>query len=292
MNTIKVVLDWFPNTNHTGFLIAQKKGYFADAGLDVQISGDVHGVLSTHGADVVLGPEISMLEQRAKGIGLTAIATLTQKCDSGIVSLKESGITSPKHLEGKRLTHWEPQWFHGVIGEAMRIDGGDYSKVDLVPMDVGDIVSTLGNVADATWVYENWENQELLEAGKEINYFALADVDPLFDFCAPCIAATTALVRERPEDVRAFLSALDRGYIEAAKDPEGAVLSVKESLPKVSDALLIRSQKHLSGILLDETGHWGYMKPERWDRMADFLITKGLYDKRRDDEYTNAFLPR
>lgn len=292
MNTIKVVLDWFPNTNHTGFLIAQKKGYFADAGLDVQISGDVHGVLSTHGADVVLGPEISMLEQRAKGIGLTAIATLTQKCDSGIVSLKESGITSPKHLEGKRLTHWEPQWFHGVIGEAMRIDGGDYSKVDLVPMDVGDIVSTLGNVADATWVYENWENQELLEAGKEINYFALADVDPLFDFCAPCIAATAALVRERPEDVRAFLSALDRGYIEAANDPEGAVLSVKESLPKVSDALLIRSQKHLSGILLDETGHWGYMKPERWDRMADFLITKGLYDKRRDDEYTNEFLPR
>ena len=292
MNTIKVVLDWFPNTNHTGFLIAQKKGYFADAGLDVQISGDVHGVLSTHGADVVLGPEISMLEQRAKGIGLTAIATLTQKCDSGIVSLKESGITSPRQLEGKRLTHWEPQWFHGVIGEAMRIDGGDYSKVDLVPMDVGDIVSTLGKVADATWVYENWENQELLEAGKEINYFALADVDPLFDFCAPCIAATTALVRERPEDVRAFLSALDRGYIEAAKDPEGAVLSVKESLPKVSDALLIRSQKHLSGILLDETGHWGYMKPERWDRMADFLITKGLYDKRRDDEYTNEFLPR
>lgn len=292
MNTIKVVLDWFPNTNHTGFLIAQKKGYFADAGLDVQISGDVHGVLSTHGADMVLGPEISMLEQRAKGIGLTAIATLTQKCDSGIVSLKESGITSPKQLEGKRLTHWEPQWFHGVIGEAMRIDGGDYSKVDLVPMDVGDIVSTLGKVADATWVYENWENQELLEAGKEINYFALADVDPLFDFCAPCIAATTALVRERPEDVRAFLSALDRGYIEAAKDPEGAVLSVKESLPKVSDALLIRSQKHLSGILLDETGHWGYMKPERWDRMADFLITKGLYDKRRDDEYTNEFLPR
>lgn len=292
MNTIKVVLDWFPNTNHTGFLIAQKKGYFTDAGLDVQISGDVHGVLSTHGADVVLGPEISMLEQRAKGIGLTAIATLTQKCDSGIVSLKESGITSPKHLEGKRLTHWEPQWFHGVIGEAMRIDGGDYSKVDLVPMDVGDIVSTLGNVADATWVYENWENQELLEAGKEINYFALADVDPLFDFCAPCIAATTAFVRERPEDVRAFLSALDRGYIEAANDPEGAVLSVKESLPKVSDALLIRSQKHLSGILLDETGHWGYMKPERWDRMADFLITKGLYDKRRDDEYTNEFLPR
>lgn len=292
MNKIKVVLDWFANTNHTGFLLAQKKGYFAERGLEVEISGDVHGVLDLHGADVVLGPEISMLEKTAAGAELTAIATLTQKCDSGIVSLKESGITSPRMLEGKRLTHWQPRWFHEVIAEAMRLDGGDYSKVHLVPMDVGDIVSTLGSAADATWVYENWENQELLEAGKEINYFALADVDPLFDFCAPCIAATRELIENRPQDVRSFLAALDQAYMEAAHNPEQSVLTVRQQLPDVSEALLIRSQRHLAGRLLDESGHWGYMKPERWDRMADFLICKGIYDRRRDTEFTNEFLPR
>ena len=291
MGKIKVVLDWFANTNHTGFLLAEKRGYFAQAGLEVEIDGEVHGVMDLHGADMVLGPQISMLDCMARGVEMTAVAVLTQRCDSGIVSLKESGITSPRKLEGKRLTHWAPRWFHGVIGEAVRIDGGDYSKVQLVPMDVGDIVATLGTTADATWVYENWENQELIEAGKEINFINLADVDPLFDFCAPCMAATHQILRERPEDVRAFLAALDRAYIEVAHDPEGTVLEVKEGLPKVSDALLVRSQKHLAPLLLNEKGHWGTMRPERWERMADWLVANGYYDHRRSDEYTNEYLP-
>ena len=77
MNTIKIVLDWFPNTNHTGFYIALEKGYFKEAGLDVQISGDVHGVLDTHDADIVLGPQISILEKISEGVELTSIATIT-----------------------------------------------------------------------------------------------------------------------------------------------------------------------------------------------------------------------
>ena len=45
MEEIKVVLDWFANTNHTGFLLAQKRGYFAEAGLEVELYGDVHGAM-------------------------------------------------------------------------------------------------------------------------------------------------------------------------------------------------------------------------------------------------------
>lgn len=291
MRKIKVVLDWFANTIHTGFFVAQKKGYFAQSGLDVEISGVVHGIMELHGADMVLGPQMSMLENMANGVAMTAIATMTQRCDSGIVSLKQSGITSPKKLEGKRLTHFAPSWFHGIIGEAVRMDGGDYSKVIRVPMDVGNIVSVLGTAADATWVYASWENEELLAAGRAINYFPLADVDPLFDMCAPSIAATRKMIETRPDDVTAFLAALDKAYIDVANDPEQAVLSVKDDMPAVSESMLVRSQKHLAGILLDETGHWGYMRPERWNRMADWMVSNGYYDKRRNTEFTNQFLP-
>ena len=65
------------------------------------IYGDVHGVMELHGADFVLGPQISMLDCMQRGVGLTGVAVLTQKCDSGIVSLKESGITSPRHAGGQ-----------------------------------------------------------------------------------------------------------------------------------------------------------------------------------------------
>lgn len=289
METVKVVLDWFPNTNHTGFYIALERGYFRDAGLEVRISGDVHGVLAADDTDLVLGPSISMLEKRSEGVGVTAIATITQRNDSGIVSLKEAGITSPRDLEGKRLTHWAPAWFHAVIGEAMRKDGGDYGAVDLVPMDVGDIVETLGTVADATWVYENWENQELFAAGKEINYIQLADFDPLFDFPSPCIGAVNAFLEERPDTARAMLEALERGYVVAAREPDASVLEVREHMPKVSDDLLIRSQRHLAAILLDDEGRWGRIAASRWDPMADFLVEKGLTSARYDDEFTNEY---
>ena len=290
MDTLKVVLDWFPNTNHTGFLLAQKRGWYKEAGLEVEISGEVHGDMDLHGADFVCGPEIAMLECMERGIGMTAVAVMTQKCDSGIVSLKEAGITRPKELEGKRLTHWTPAWFHAAIGRVVAADGGDYSKVKLVNMDVGDIVATLGHVADATWVYENWENQVLIEAGKEINYFNLGDVDPIFDFCAPAMAASHKVLKEKPDAVRRFLNVLDRAYQEVAKDPEHTVLEVRDMLPAdATDALLIRSQKHLAPIFLDKDGHWGRIEAKRWDRMADFLVENGVISRRRENEYTNEY---
>ena len=292
MKHLKVVLDWFPNTNHTGYLLAQKRGWFAEAGLDVEITGDVHGTMELHGADFVCGPEIAMLECMERGIGMTAVAVMTQKCDSGIVSLKEAGITRPREMEGKRLTHWSPEWFHCAMRRVVEADGGDYDKINLVNLDVGDIEATLGNIADATWVYENWENQVLIEAGKEINYFNLGDIDPIFDFCAPAMAATHEILRNEPEAVRAFLGALDRAYREVAAHPAECVLEVRDMLPAdATDALLIRSQQHLAPILLDAQGRWGRISPERWEPMAAFLVERGLLSRRFENEYTNDFFP-
>mgnify|MGYP003376361707 FL=1 len=268
MEKLTVVLDWFPNTNHTGYLLAEKRGWFRDAGLEVDIYGDVHGAMHLHGADFICGPEISMLDCLEQGEEMTCVAVMTQKCDSGIVSLKEAGITRPRELEGKRLTHWSPEWFHKAIGRVVEVDGGDYSKVKLLNMDVGDIVSTLGEVADATWVYENWENQGLLEA----------------------MAAAKETLETKADAVRTFLAVLDRAYREAAAHPEETVLEVRDRMPKgCSDALLIRSQKHLAPILLDEKGRWGRIRPERWDRMADYMVRCGVISRRRPNEYTNDF---
>ena len=293
MTTLKIVLDWFPNTNHTGILLAKKNGWFEENGLDVEIEGKVHGNMELHGADFVCGPQIAMMECMEKGIPLTAVAVFTQKCDSGIVSLKEAGIKSPKDLEGKRLTHWKEEWFHKSIGKLMADDGGDYEKVNLVCLDVGDIVSTLGNVADATWVYANWENEELIEAGKEINYFNLGDIDPVFDFCAPAIAATHEALRDKGEEVKEFLKLVNRGYQFAAKYPKEAVLSVKEYMPRgCSDEMLIRSQEHLAPILLDKNGNWGHIEPCRWNRMAEYLIGCGILSRRFEREFTNEYLVR
>ena len=151
-------------------------------------------------------------------------------------------------------------------------------------------------ICDGEWgiaeglVYENWENQVLIEAGKEINYFNLGDVDPIFDFCAPAMAAARSTLEKKPEAVRKFIRTLDRAYREVAADPEGTVLEVKDMMPAgSSDSLLIRSQRHLAPIFLDDKGRWGRIRPERWDRMADYMLSAGVISKRRENEYTNGY---
>ncbi|MDR1797362.1 MAG: ABC transporter substrate-binding protein [Clostridiales Family XIII bacterium] len=291
MKKINVTLDWFPNTNHTGMFVALEKGYYKGEGLDVAIGGKVHGVMTTEGADVVVSPQPTLLVGMAAAERITAVAVLTQRCDSGILSLKEAGITRPRELTGKRLTHWDQAWFHCIVGKAVDDDGGDYGKVELIQKDVGDIVATLGAEADATWIYKNWEYFEMRHAGKDVNYFAFADFGELYDFCAPAVTAKHHLTDGDPEALKAFLGATDRGYIDAAADPEEGAALLHRHMDGWDLPLVLESQKYASGLYLAADGHWGHMRPARWDNLADWMAAEKLTPGRMPREFTNEFLP-
>ena len=110
---ITLVLDWTPNTNHTGFYVALEKGYFEEEGLKVNIvqppeDGATMMVASGQaqfGIDFqdYLPPVFTSEEE----IPVTAVAALIQHNTSGIISLKEDGIDSPKGLEGKNYATWD-----------------------------------------------------------------------------------------------------------------------------------------------------------------------------------------
>ena len=247
MEKLKVVLDWFPNTNHIGFLIAQKRGWFAEAGLDVEIFGDVHGEMELHGADFVCGPEIAMLDCMERGIGLTAVAVMTQKCDSGIVSLKEAGITRPRELEGKRLTHWSPEWFHKAISRVMAKDGGDYGKVKLVNLDVGDIVAA--SVVEFFSFPENLEMiRRLLEAGVTPRHESDALSDALAGKTVVVTGTLPTLSRDEAEALiarhggRAAGSVSKKTTFVLAGEKAGSKLTKAESLgiPVIDEAAFLK----------------------------------------------------
>ncbi len=291
MKEIKVVLDWFPNTNHTGYFTALEKGYYKAEGLSVQVHGKVHGVMETEGANIIVAPQPSIMDVMARGGRVTAVAVQAQRGDSGILSLKEAGIERPRDLSGKRLTHWKPAWFHSVVGKAVNDDGGDYGKVQLIQKDVGDIESALGNYTDAVWIYKNWEYYVMKHAGKELNYFCFTDFGPLYNFLAPGISAAHDLIDGDPAALTAFLGATGRGYKDAARDPDGCAFLLKKHMTEpVSDEMLLESQRYISPYYLDEHGDWGGFPPERWDVLADFMVSEGLIEKRPDREYTTEFL--
>ena len=144
---ITFCLDYTPNTNHTGIYVAQDKGYFADAGLEVEIIQPSEGT-----ADPVIGSGQAQMGvsyqdyiandlPSASPIPVTAVAAIIQHNTSGIMSRKEDGVTSAKGMEGRTYATWDMPIEQATIKRVVESDGGDYSKVKLVPYTVDDEVS-------------------------------------------------------------------------------------------------------------------------------------------------------
>ena len=293
MRALNVLLDWFVNTNHAGFFVALHKNYYSGAGLDVNIYDNTQSIGGNGAADITIAPQPSILTGMDKGNKVTAVATLTQRNDSGILSLKQEGISNPKDLEGKRLSYWKTAWFDSIIGKAVNENGGNYSNVRLIQKEVGDIEASLGTEVDAVWIYKSWEYFVMQHAGIPVNYFELADYGSVYDYCAPAVVATHELIDSAPNVLSAFLEQTRRGYVEAVKDPDAAAEILVQYMEKADkrDPELVRdSLRYISTRFLNKNGQWGYIEPARWNALADYMVEQTLIKGRMNREFTNDFL--
>ena len=130
------VLDWTPNTNHTGLYVAQSLGYFEDQGLEVEIVQPPEDGANTLVASGKAQFGVSFQDSMAPGVAgdnalpVTAVAALIQHNTSGIVSRKGEGMDRPKGMEGKKYATWDGPIEVAMIQNAVEKDGGDFSKVE------------------------------------------------------------------------------------------------------------------------------------------------------------------
>ena len=99
------MLNWTPNAQHGGIYIAKEKGYYRDAGLDLQILEYAEGVeqlVASGKADFGISVEENVIPAREQGVPIVSIASILQHNDSSLAFLTKSGITRPKDLEGKK----------------------------------------------------------------------------------------------------------------------------------------------------------------------------------------------
>ncbi len=133
-------LDWVPNTNHTGFYVALERGWYAEAGvkLEIQIPSDPAAALK----QVAYGNTefgVSFQEEvtiaRSNDIPVVSLAAIIQHNTSAFASLAEAGITRAKDIEGRRYASYGLPIERPILGQLMACDGGDIEKVEFV--DVG-----------------------------------------------------------------------------------------------------------------------------------------------------------
>ena len=284
LTPITFCLDWAPNTNHTGIYVAQEQGFFAEEGLDVTIVQP-----SEDGAEAMIGTGqcqfgVSFQDYIANALvagntSIQAVAAIIQHNTSGIMSRKEDGITSAKGMEGHTYATWELPVEQATIKQVVEADGGDYSKVKLVPNTFDDEVSALkaGGV-DTIWVYEGWSVQNAILQDYPVNYFSFISMDEVFDFYTPVIAANTEFCAENPEVAKAFLRAAKKGYELAISDPDTAADLLCQAVPELDAALVHQSAGFLAGQYQAEAASWGLIEADRWAAFYQWLNDNDLVE--------------
>lgn len=300
-NPVKLtfVLDWTPNTNHTGLYVAEEKGYFKDAGIEVEIvqpPEDGAEVLVASGkAQFGVSFQDSMMPALVgdNAMPIEAVAAVLQHNTSGIISRKGEGIDKPKGLEGKKYATWDLDLEKATIKSVMEADGGDFSKIEMIPSTVTDEVSALKSKSvDAIWVFYGWGGIATEVAGLDTDFFLFKDCNSDLDFYTPVIIGNSDWMKENKETTKAFLSAVKKGYEFAIENPKEAAQILCKASPELDAKLVEASQEYMKDQYKAEAEKWGYIEPKRWNAFYQWVNKNGLSKTEIPDDtgFTNEYL--
>ena len=296
---VTVMLDWVPNTNHTGLYVALDQGYYQQQGLDVQIvepaESGVEQVVAAGKADFGVSHQEDVTNARAQDVPIVSIAAIIQHNSSGFASPKDKGITRPKDFEGKRYGGFGSPIEKQVLSVLMKCDGADVNKVQFVDIGESDFFVATQRDVDFAWIFQGWTGVEAELRGFPLNYVALKDwTSCLPDYYTPVLITSEKLIQENPDLVRRFMAATSQGYQFAIAKPAEAASILTKHTPESNPELIKKSQAFVSPLYAEGAPRWGEQRLEVWKGYGDWMANQGLLAKKIEAEkaFTNDFLPK
>ncbi|MDD4564528.1 MAG: ABC transporter substrate-binding protein [Eubacteriales bacterium] len=297
LQPVTVILDYIPNTNHTGLYAALDLGYYEEQGLDVRIIEPTEGatltLIATGKGDFGVGyqEDVTYALTAEEPLPIKAIATIIQHNTSGFASYQNKNILTPKDFEGKVYAGWGAPSEEAVIKAVMSSTGADFSKLSMITSD-GSGYNVLKDKIDIMWFFWAWDGIASEMAGIPINYLELRELDPRLDYYTPVIVTNHDMIENNPELAEKFMSATAKGYEYVIENPEDAALIIQKYAPDYDLNMLTKSQKYLAGKYSEGAERWGLMKDEVWNGYTEFMYENGLIEEMipASDCYTNQFL--
>jgi len=297
LQKVTVMLDWFPNTNHSGLYVAKDQGYYAQEGLDVNIVQPSEGgnpqLVAAGKSDFAISYQEEVTIARSQNIPIVALAAVIQHNTSGFASPVSKNIKTPKDFEGKTYGGWGSPAETAVLKVLMAKYGADVNKVKMVNVGSADFFASMEKGIDFSWIFEGWTGIEAKTKGIDLNFIKLKDEDKVLDYYTPVIIASESKISQDPELVKKFMKATAKGYNYAIDNPDKTAAILIKSVPELNKDLVTASQAYLSKEYKSDASRWGEMKSEVWKNYADFMFANKLIDKNIQTEqaFTNKFLP-
>jgi len=294
---VQLALDWTPNTNHTGIYVALELGYFADESLEVKVvqPGPTTSIQLTGSGKTAFG--VSMQEYvtmaRSIGVPVVSIAAVIQHNTSGFAALTEKGISTAKDFENKRYGGWGQKLEEVMIQTVMEQAEADFDTVTFVNIGTIDaFIAARRDLADFFWIFYGWSGIHAELQGIDFSFLPLIEYAEVLDYYTPVIITNETLIQRDPGLVECFLRALKKGYEYAIENPDEAAAILLSRVPELDEALVVASQRWLSGKYPEDSDVWGMQKQEVWQRFAEWALENQLIDTEIDAEraFTNQFL--
>ncbi len=306
-STVRLALDWTPNTDHTGFYVARAKGWYAAAGIDLQVlpyaTATPETLLAAHQAECGISFQDSLTFAVAAGADIVSVAAILQRTASAIGVLADGPIERPRDLDGKTYAGFGYPNELPTLKAVIQADGGT-GEFDVATLDSAAYEALYNKKADFTIPFTAWEGVEADLRGIDLRYFRFADYG-FPEFYQVVLACDREWLERDPDAARRFVDATVKGFEFGVEDPDAAADILVAENPGVFDAnpdLPRASQRYLvdEGYLVDEEGRFGRQTPERWRDYSQFLFDQGLLVDAEGNPvtrldyaalFTNDFLP-
>jgi putative hydroxymethylpyrimidine transport system substrate-binding protein len=298
--SFSLTLDFYPNPDHAGIYMAQKLGYFEEAGLDLGIEtpSDPAAPIKQVAAgrsDLAISYEPEVALAREQGLDVVAIGALVNRPLTSMIWLKSSGVKGVADLKGKTIATAGIPYQDAFLKTIL-------ARVKLTPDDVksvnvgfGLLPAVLGGSAQAMLGgFSNVEGIDLRERGKAP---VVTPVDqlgvPTYDELV--LVARRQTLEEDQEKFRLFLTALQRGTEAAVAQPNAATKAITEANPDLEPKLTAAEVKATLPLLGAPTAGrpYGYMDPKEWGTFAGWMRDNGLIDSlpQASELLDNDYLP-
>lgn len=293
LQRIRVPMGYIADPQYAPFYVATAKGYFAEAGLEIEFdySFETDGIALVGAGElpfaVVSGDQVILA--RAQSLPLVFVFEWFQRFPIAVVSKASANITTPQDLRGRTvgLPGFFGASYIGYVG-LLQANGMTQEEVNVSEIGFTQIEALMTDQVEAFVGYVNNEPLQLEARGEAINVLYVADY---IDMVANGIVTNEETINNNPGLVQGFVTALARGLNDTLANPTEAYEITKQFVEGLDDS---RRSVLDASLTLWQSDNIGYTDPASWDQTEEILLSIGLLDTpiaNLESAYTNQFVP-
>ena len=297
LTKVTLPMGYIPSVQFAPLYLAQERGYFKDAGLDVTFNygaeSDLIKLVGTNQYQFMIGSGDQVILGRSQGLPVRYVMRWYRQFPVVVFAKADSGIQTPKDLEGKRVGISMLAGASYVGWKALvYATGMDESKVNLQTIGFTQAAALDQGRVDAALDYSVNGPVQLRLEGEQVTVMPISDY---IDLPSNGIISNDQTIKDRPELVQALVTAILRGLSDTLADPEAAFQASLRAVPEAGG-----DQTATNRAIFDESLRlWqadqatlGQSDPATWEAAATFMKKTGLIqqDVAASDLFTNQFV--